>query len=466
MVAKKQIHIVVLGGGPGGYEAAHSAARLGAKVTLIERQGIGGSAVLSDVVPSKTLIAASDLIAKAKEAQTMGLLKEGQTLNINGKTLTEVNQRLIALAKSQSEDIENDIKKYGVEVIKGEGRLIDLHTIEVDIESGGTIKLEADYILLAVGGSPRELDSSKPDGKRIFNWTQLYTMTELPEHLIVIGSGVTGAEFASAYTGLGVKVTLISSRAQVLPGEDSDAAKVLEESLGRRGLRVVPSSRAEKVEATDGGVTVTLTNGLTVGGSHCLVAVGAIPNTAGLNLEENGIELSKSGHIEIDSVSRTSVSHIYAAGDCTGVFPLASVAAMQGRVAVAHIMGDAVKPLDLSKVASNIFTNPEIASVGITEKDITEGTVSADVFSLPLANNARAKMLDISEGFVKLFARRGSGTVIGGVVVGPSASELIFPIALAVTNRLTVDQLAETFTVFPSLSGSITESGRRLHKKL
>jgi pyruvate/2-oxoglutarate dehydrogenase complex dihydrolipoamide dehydrogenase (E3) component len=281
-----------------------------------------------------------------------------------------------------------------------------------------------------------------------------------------VGSGVTGAEFASAYRGLGAEVTLVSSREQVLPGEDEDAAAVLENVFERRGMNVLSRSRAEAVERTADGVVVTLADGRKVAGSHCLVAVGAIPATAGIGLEEVGVGLTDSGHIKVDGVSRTTVPGIYATGDCTGVLPLASVAAMQGRIAVAHLMGDAVKPLRTHLVASNIFTSPEIASVGVSEKAIQEGTYQADTIMLKLSTNPRAKMMAVEDGFVKIFSRKGSGTVIGGVVVGPRASELIFPISIAVTHKLHVDDLADTFTIYPSLSGSISEAARRLHVHL
>lgn len=279
----------------------------------------------------------------------------------------------------------------------------------------------------------------------------------------MVGSGVTGAEFASAYNGLGSKVTLISSRDQVLPGEDTDAAKLLEGVFERRGVRVLSRSRANAVERTDDGVKVTLGDGSEVTGSHCLVCVGSIPNTAGIGLEEAGVAVTESGHIKVDGVSRTTAPNIYAAGDCTGVFALASVAAMQGRIAIAHFMGDGVKPLKLNQVASNIFTSPEIASVGVSEADLASGKYQGDVVMLSLLSNARAKMRNTKDGFVKIIARKGSGTVIGGVVVGPNASELIFPISVAVAQKLHVDDVASTFTVYPSLTGSISEAARRLH---
>jgi dihydrolipoamide dehydrogenase len=316
---------------------------------------------------------------------------------------------------------------------------------------------------VSTGSSPRELPPAQPDGERILTWTQLYNMSALPEHLIVVGSGVTGAEFAGAYMNLGAKVTLVSSRDQVLPGEDKDAAAVLERVFKRGGMKLLSKSRADKVENTGEGVVVTLSDGRTVEGSHCLMAVGSIPNTKGIGLEEAGVQMTESGHIQVNRVARTSVPNIYAAGDCTTFVPLASVASMQGRTAVFHALGDVVIPLERRRITSNIFTAPEIATVGWQENDIDDGHINGVVHKLPLAANARAKMMGIKDGFVKIIAREGSGTVIGGVIVGPRASELIYPIAIAVERRLTVDQVSRVFAVYPSLSGSITDAARAMH---
>jgi dihydrolipoamide dehydrogenase len=258
-------------------------------------------------------------------------------------------------------------------------------------------------------------------------------------------------------------VALVSSRDRVLPGEDADAAEVLEHVFRRGGMEVLSRSRAQSVKRTDAGVVVTLSDGRTVEGSHCLMAVGAVPNTSGLGLAEAGVTLSASGHIEVDRVSRTSVRGIYAAGDCTGVFPLASVAAMQGRKAMWHSLGDAVSPLELRLVSSNVFTSPEIATVGVTQAQVDAG-LEAVVVKLPLATNPRAKMQGIHDGFIKLFASP-SGRVLGGTVVAPRASELIHPVTLAVSTRLTVDDVASAFTVYPSISGSLAEAARQLHHR-
>ncbi len=454
------LRIAILGGGPGGYEAAMVAASLGATVTIVERNGLGGSAVLTDVVPSKTLIATADTMARVANAHNLGVKFADSSAAY--ADFTQVNQRLLDLAVDQSKDITSALERAGVTIIIGSGKLLDDHRLEVETDSGTSI-IEADAILLAVGAHPRELPSAVPDGERIFNWKQVYNLTEVPEHLIVIGSGVTGAEFASAYHGLGADVTLVSSRDRVLPGEDADAAEVLENVFRSSGMTVLSKSRAAGVERRGDGVRVTLSDGRTVDGSHCLVAVGAIPSTAGIGLEEAGVALTESGHIKVDGVSRTTSPNVYAAGDCTGVLALASVAAMQGRIAMAHLLGDTVTPLKLKQVASNIFTAPEIASVGVSEADVESGKYQGDVFKLSLSTNARAKMMNVKDGFVKIIARKGSGTVIGGVVVAPRASELIFPLALAVTKKLHVDDVANTFTVYPSLTGSISEAARRLH---
>ena len=455
-------HIVIIGGGPGGYEAALAGSQLGAKVTLIERAGVGGSAVLTDVVPSKTLIATATAAEAVKNASSLGIRVADGKASVS-VDLASVNARLLDLAKAQSKEMLDNLTKAGVTVISGTARLDGNHRVLVEVAGKQTERLEAKTIVLAVGARPRTLPSAEPDGERILTWTQLYNLTELPEHLIVVGSGVTGAEFASAYLSLGSKVTLVSSRDYVLPGEDLDAAVLIEDVFRRKGMNILKKTRAEKVERTASGVKVSLADGKTLEGSHVLMAVGSIPNTENLGLEEAGIALAESGHIIANRVARTSRANVYAVGDCTDFYPLASVASMQGRTAVFHTMGDIATPTSKRNIASNVFTSPEIASVGWSEADINEGVAQGQIQKIVLSTNPRAKMQGIEDGFIKLFARTGSGTVIGGVVVAPSASELIYPIAMAVENRLTVDELARTYTVYPSLTGAIADAARALH---
>ena len=454
--------VVIIGGGPGGYEAAHVAAQLGAEVTVVDSDGIGGSAVITDCVPSKTLIATAELMAEVTNAGELGIDfsdHDGDAATMIRVDLAKVNARVKQLAADQSADIAARLDRDGVRVVHGRARLGPNLTVVVGDES-----IQADSILVATGAAPRTLPSAQPDGERILTWEQVYDLTEVPERLIVVGSGVTGLEFASAYLALGIPVTLVSSRDRVLPGEDADASAVLEEVSVRRGMEVLGQSRMESVTRDGDEVTVRLTDGREVTGSHCILALGSIPNTADLGLEDAGVETDKGGFITVDRVSRTSARGVYAAGDCTGVLMLASVAAMQGRIAMWHFLGDAVAPLDLKKVSSNVFTAPEIATVGWSQQAVDAGEITAEVVMLPLAGNARAKMQGVRDGFVKLFIRPGTGIIVGGVVVGPRASELIHVVSLAVAESLTADKLAQAFTVYPSLSGSIAEAARRLHK--
>ena len=456
--------MVIVGAGPGGYEAALVAAQLDASVTVVDPRGPGGAAVLTDCVPSKTLVATADVLSFAGGTGDLGVRIGGRAPQSRsmGVDLAVVNERIRRLADAQSDDIETRLLAEGIRCVRGRGRLLSPQAVVVS-GVGGDQEFAADVVLIATGARPRLLPDAPPDGERILTWQQLYDLTEIPERLIVVGSGVTGAEFASAYEALGSQVTLVSSRDRVLPGEDRDAAQVIEEVFAERGVTVLERSRARAARRTPGGVVVELDDGRVVEGSHVLLALGSVPNTEDLGLAEAGVNVDERGYIQVDRVSRTSARGVYAAGDCTGVLPLASVAAMQGRIAMWHALGDAVAPLELASVSSTVFTTPEIATVGATQQQVDAGEVRADSITLPLATNARAKMQEIRHGFVKVFCRPTSRIVIGGVVVAPRASELIHALTLAVDTRLTVDQLASTFTVYPSLSGSIAEAARRLH---
>ncbi|MEH3142920.1 MAG: NAD(P)H-quinone dehydrogenase [Mycobacterium kyogaense] len=460
--------IVIIGGGPAGYEAALVAAGRGrdvAQVTVVDSDGIGGGCVLYDCVPSKTLIASTGVRTELRRAQGLGLDISFDDATIS---LHDINNRVKTLASSQSADIGSQLLNQGVTIIGGRGELVDdiagmaHHRVKVTTPDGKIGVLKADIVLIATGASPRVLPNAVPDGDRILTWRQVYDLEELPEHLVIVGSGVTGAEFCNAYTELGVTVTVVASRDQILPHEDSDAAAVLEEVFNERGVTLVKNARADSVTRTEKGVRVAMADGRVVEGSHALMTVGSVPNTAGLGLDRIGVELKPGGYIPVDRVSRTPAPGVYAAGDCTGLLPLASVAAMQGRIAMYHALGEGVSPIRLRTVASATFTRPEIAAVGIPQSAIDDGSVPARTLTLPLSTNARAKMSLLRHGFVKIFCRPATGVVIGGVVVAPIASELILPIALAVQNRISVTDLAQTLSVYPSLSGSIVEAARRL----
>ncbi|MGK5517967.1 NAD(P)H-quinone dehydrogenase [Micromonospora sp. URMC 107] len=458
--------IVIIGGGPAGYEAALVAAQLDADVTVVEAEGAGGACVLSDCVPSKTFIASSEVVTGYRDTEEFGVHSDGlEAVTVDASA---VHERVKRLALAQSADIHAKLVKAGVNFVSGTARLGEdtlghTHRVLVTPTDGGEEQsIAASTVLVATGATPRQLPTAVPDGERILTWRQVYDLPELPEHLVVVGSGVTGAEFASAYLAMGVQVTLVSSRDRVMPHEDADAAMAIERVFRNRGMSILNNSRADAVRRTADGVEVELSDGRKVAGSHALIAVGSIPNTADLGLAEYGVALARGGYVTVDRVSRTNVPGIYAAGDCTGVLPLASVAAMQGRIAMWHALGEAVRPLRLRTVAANVFTDPELATVGVSQDEVDAGKVPARQVMLPLDGNARAKMDGLADGFVKLFCRPASGQVVGGVVVAPKASELILPITMAVENNLTVNELAQTITIYPSLSGSITEAARQL----
>jgi len=461
-VSKK---IVIMGGGPGGYEAALVASKYGADITIVEDHGAGGSAIRKDVVPSKSFIAGANIKTDLRRADAMGL---NHALGDAKLSLLALNERVKALAEQQSEDVRGGLDRNGVRLIAGRAKFAQdqtghtTHRIEVETADGERETIECDMVLVCTGASPRVLKGAEPDGERILNWRQMYDLQELPTHLIVVGSGVTGAEFVSAFAELGVEVTMVASRDRILPHDDADAADVLETVLEGLGVHLEKDARVDHVENTGDGVVVYTTDGREIKGSHVMMSIGSIPNTADLNLEAAGVETTPSGHIHVDRVSRTNVAGIYAAGDCTDLMPLASVAAQQGRTAVDHALGEGVTPIRLKTVGNAVFTRPEIAAVGVTEQQIRNGEVEAEIYKLPLSTNPRAKMRSLQHGFVKIFARKGSGQVLGGVIVAPTASELILSITIAVTNNLTVRQLADSMAVYPSLSGSITEAARRL----
>ena len=459
------MRVVIVGGGPGGYEAALVAADLGAEVTIVNDEGLGGHCVLWDCVPSKTLLTSAQAFSTIETAPALGVHFRGlQGRGVPGHEvdLPTIMARVRDLATSQSEDIGERVLAGGVRLLLGTARVVDPHTVEVRLEDGGTQRLQGDAILLATGSDPRRLATAPTDGEVVLSSKDVYNLKEVPERLVVVGAGATGAEYATAFLGFGSHVTFVCSRDRVLPTEDEDAALVIEEVFRRRGLETVKNARAAKVERLGDRGVVHLEDGRTVEGSHVLLTIGQVPQTSGLGLEEVGVRTDERGAVIVDGVSRTSVPSIYAAGDVTGKLMLASVAAMQGRIAMWHLLGQAVSPLRWDAVAATVFTDPQIATVGLSEQRAREARIEVEVDTLPLDGNSRAKMSNLTDGFVKLLARPGSGTIVGGAVIAGYASDLIAPISAACFNRLPASQFSQAFQVYPSFAGSIQECARRL----
>lgn len=451
VLEKGSPHFLVIGGGPAGTSFATTAAARGAAVTVVEKDIVGGAAHLHDCIPSKTMTASAVRVSVLRDAAKLGLALEPRpidvgTLSSRIKTITgDINRSLVQLLESQS-----------VELVRGRGSLIDPHTAAVETDDGQRT-IDFDAALISTGSIPRVPPWAPVDGKRILTTRDAYDLAEIPDHMIVIGSGVTGVEFVHIFQSLGSRVTLVVSRQQILPHRDPEVAAVLEEDFLERGVKLLIGARAESIDAEGEEVVVRCDDGRVVRGSHALLAIGSVPVTDGLGLEEAGVETDH-GYIRVDEMQRSSQRHIYAAGDCTGQMPLSSVAAMQGRKIALDALGIPVEPLDYSKVAQAVFTEPEIASVGLEEVVAAAEGRKVRTTKVPFTANDRAVLQGFTRGFVKVISDPATGVVLGGTIVGHRASELIATIALAVNVRSTVQQLVETLMVHPSMSEAIADA--------
>lgn len=447
--------LVIIGGGPAGNQAATQAAKLGAEVTVIERDIVGGAAHLWDCIPSKAMIASGGALSQVHQARGMGL--------------TEVNASLDSEAlRVRNADIEGRLERsitgllesQDVRLVRGTGRLVGPHEVVADTEDG-PVELEADAVLLSTGSRPRIPEWAPVDGHRVLTTRDAYPPPTMPEHLVVIGSGVTGVEFVHMFSSFGCEVTLIVSRQQVLPRKDPEVAAALEENFIERGVNLLIGARAEGIDVSDEGITVRCDDGRRPSGSHALLAIGSIPNSDRLGLETAGVHTDAGGYVTVDRHCRSNVPHIYAAGDLSGKLPLSSVASMQGRKIAEHVMGlytRAHKHLDYDKAASAIFTEPEIADVGLAEADAFAEGRKVRVTKVPFSSNAKALILDDPRGFVKIISDPATGVVLGGSIVGRNAAELISVIALAVTAGLRVSDIHESLLVHPALAEALAEA--------
>lgn len=447
--------IVIIGGGPAGNQAATLAARLGAEVTLVEKDIIGGAAHLWDCIPSKAMIATGEALTFMGRAERMGLTEPISKLDPEA-----LRERITSIEARLERSVTNLLESQRVRLIRGTGRLTGPHHVVADTEHG-PVELEADVIVLSTGSRPRIPDWAEVDGRRVLTTRHAYPPPEIPGHLVVIGSGVTGVEFVHMFKSFGSDVTLIVSRQQVLPQKDPEVAAALEEDFLTRGVRLFKGARAEGIDLTDDGVVVRCDDGRQARGTHALLAIGSVPNSEGLGLEAAGVEVDAGGYVLVNHNLQSSVPHIYAAGDLSGKLPLSSVASMQGRKIAEHAMGLHVGPhrhLDYDKAASAIFTEPEIADVGLAEADAFAEGRKIRVTKVPFSSAAKALINDDPRGFVKLVSDPATGVVLGGSIVGKHAAELISVVALAVTARLTVTDIVESLLVHPALSEALAEA--------
>ena len=445
---------MIIGGGPAGVQAATHAARLGADVTVVERDVLGGSANLWDCIPSKAMIATGGAMSLTRRAEGMGLSRLDATLDFEA-----LKARIAAISEHLCRSNTQLLASQGVRVIRGTARLKGPHEVVAETDDG-LEELAADAVLLSTGSRPRIPDWAQPDGVRLLTTRHAYPPPELPEHLVVIGSGVTGVEFVHMFRSFGSKVSLIVSRQQVLPQKDPEVAAALEDDFLATGVSLYKGARAVGIDEEGSGVAVRCDDGRVVRGSHALLAIGLVPNSEGLGLEEAGVEVI-GGYVPVNQHCQSNVAHIYAAGDVSGKLPLASVASMQGRKVAEHVMGLHTRQhrhLDYEKAASAIFTEPEIADVGLAEAEAFAFGRKIRVTKVPFAANARALIDGDPRGFVKIVSDPATGVVLGGSIVGRGASELISVIALAVTAGLKVTDILESLLVHPALAEALADA--------
>lgn len=453
------VRFLIIGGGPAGNTAATYAARLGAQVTMVERDIVGGAAHLLDCIPSKSMIATGGAMAYSRRLEGMGLARTDATTGVDVDGLTS---RIEAIKSNMSDTTTSILESQGVRLIRGTGRFTGPNTAEVDGVDGEEV-VEFDAALVSTGSSPRIPPWCTPDGDRILTTRDCYPPKQFPESVTVIGSGVTGVEFVHMFSSFGAQVTLVVSRQQVLPGKDPEVAAVLEEEFMRRGVRLLIGARAEGIDRTEDGqrVVVTCNDGRSVTSTHAVLAIGSVPNTADIGLDAAGVELDPGGYVPITHHCVTNVKHIYAAGDISGKLPLSSVASIQGRKIAEHVMGGHTRShrhLDYDKAASAIFTDPEIADVGLAEAEAFSSGRKIRVTKVPFSATAKAMINNDTRGFVKIISDPATGVVLGGSIVGNHAAELISVIALAVTAGLTVTDVEESILVHPALSEALAEA--------
>lgn len=448
--------MVVIGGGPAGIQAATYGARFGAEVTLIERDVIGGSAHLLDCVPSKSMIATGGAISFTRRIKGMGL---GELdAHVDSAMLRNRIEGIEAKLESSARQL---LDSQGVRIIDGSGRMGGPNTVIATPRDGDDERIEADLVVLSTGSRPRVPDWVNVDGERILTTRDSYPPPEIPSKLIVVGSGVTGVEFVHMFTSLGSEVTLVVSRQQVLPQKDPEAAAILEQTFIDKGVKLLKGARATSIVRDGDSVRVDCDDGRSVVGSHVILAIGSVPSSASLDLGAAGVEVDEGGYVKVDHNLRSSVPHIYAAGDLSGMLPLSSVAAIQGRKIAEHAMGlhsGRHRHLDYEKAASAIFTEPEIADVGLAEAEAFASGRKLRVTKVPFSSNAKALINDDPRGFVKIVSDPATGVVLGGSIVGRHAAELISVIALAVTVGLTVTDIHDSLFAYPTLSEALAEA--------
>ncbi len=455
-MAEAVYDVVVVGGGPGGYVAAIRASQLGLNVGLVERESLGGICLNWGCIPTKALLRNAEVVrlvtAGGKE---YGFAAENVEPDFGAavKRSRKVSARLV-------KGVSALMKGNKVDVIMGEGRLTSANEIEVTLTDGGTKNLKANAIILATGARARSIPGLEVDGERVLTSRHALAREKLPASAIIIGAGPIGLEFATIWRSYGADVRVVEMMDQILPSEDDAAASELSRHLRRQKIKAMTSTRVQSVTPTDTGVRVSVEGPKgkeDLEAEVALVAIGVRPNSEELGLEAVGIA-SERGWVTVDDYMRTNVPNVYAIGDLNGRMPLAHVASAQGILAAEMIAGENPAPFDLRYVPRGTYTSPQVASFGLREAEAKEQGIEIAVGMFPFLANGKALALGENVGFVKIISDATTHEMVGGVIVGPEATELLPELVLAAKSELTPEEIARTVHAHPTLNEAVMEA--------
>ena len=448
---KKIADLAVLGAGPGGYVAAIRAAKLGLKTVLIEKSQLGGVCLNTGCIPTKALHYVSGNIDEIKKSGIFGI--NITDWNIDFQKVMERKDKVIA---AQRKGIQFHLVKNNVEVISGNGKLIDTNKIMVNNEVGENIEITAKNIIIASGSTAKNIAPFDFTQEGILDNVKILSLKELPSSILIVGAGVIGCEFANIFATLGSKVTLIEALPSILSTEDEDVSKIIHKNFSKKGVNVYLNTMAQSLDIKDNKYICNLNNGESLAADKILVAIGRSPNTEDIGVENSGIVTDK-GFIKVDSHLRTNVPSIYAIGDVIGGYLLAHVASKEGKIAAENISGKEIE-MDYKVIPWAVFTSPEIGTVGLNEKQAAERNLDVRVGVFPFMSSGKAHISAETEGFVKIVSDETSGEILGAQVIGPRASDLIHEVAVAMKAEMTVEGLANAVYSHPTLSEAVMEA--------
>ena len=450
--------IAVLGAGPGGYVAAIKAAQLGASVTVIEDTEVGGTCLNRGCIPTKALVASAEALDKAKNIHDFGIELNGDVIPNIQKILERKNK----IVNIQVKGIRGLFKSWGIKILDGKGFIVSANKIRVALKDGGAEEVETDKIIIATGSRPAQIPIFPFDGEKILSSDDALNLNNIPSSLLIIGAGVIGCEFAFIYREFGSEVTMVEMMPRAVSTEDEEISEILEKELKKKKIKLITNIKVEKVEVKESSVQAFLSDGRAIEAEKVLVSIGRAINSKDIGLENIGVKTGQRGEIIVNDKMETSIKGVYAVGDVTGGIMLAHMASKEGMIAAENAVGgDAV--INRSVVPAAIFTSPEIASVGLREKQALDKGYRIKIGRFQFRALGKAHAIGEISGLIKIIADEQNDKILGAHIIGPHASDLIHEIALAVNKGLTVKDIADTIHAHPTLSEGIMEAAEDVH---